>query len=135
MTGATTSLIHHVNRRAEGDAYLTAAFMALLLVPIPALVAAETTGAAVNPGVAATLALLGVLIAATPFFALPPFVLGCGIGTLLHLVVTAPERFSAIEAQREAHLQGRSLVGRSLLVGGIFAATGLVAAIVIFGIR
>lgn len=134
MTGATTSLIHGVNRRAEGDASLTAAFLALLLVPLPALLAAGNGGAVAHFGLAATLALLGVLIAATPLFAVPPFVLGCGIGTLLHLVLTAPERFSALEADREAHLRGRALVGRSLIVGGVFAATGLVVAIAIFRI-
>ncbi|HEY5541438.1 MAG TPA: hypothetical protein VIL41_08295 [Coriobacteriia bacterium] len=133
MTGATTSLIHHVNRRAQGDASLTVAFLALLLVPVPALLAAQSSGPAAHAGVAATLALLGVLLAATPAFALPPFVLGCGIGTLLHLVVTAPERFNAMEAERETDLQARSLVGCSLLVGGVFAATGLVAAIALFG--
>jgi len=134
MTGATTSLMHEVNRRAEGYAALALAFVALLLVPLPALLAAESGGAAPRVGLAATIALLGVLLAATPVFALFPFVLGCGIGTLLHLVITAPERFRAIEADREAHLRAGALVARSLIVGGLFAATGLVAAIAIFGL-
>lgn len=134
MTGATTSLIHEVSRRAEGHASLTLAFVALLLVPLPALLAAGVGGTAAHAGSANTIALLGVLLAATPIFALFPFVLGCGIGTLLHLVVTAPERFRAIEAQREAPLGASALVGRSLIVGGVFAATGLVAAIAVFGI-
>jgi len=132
MTGATTSLIHVVTRRAEGDASLLAATLTMLLVPLPALVAAGSGGAVAHLGVAATLALLGALLAATPVFALPPFVVGCAVGTLLHFAVTAPERFEALRADREAHLCGRALVARSLIVGGIFAATGLVTAIAIF---
>jgi hypothetical protein len=135
MTGATTSLINRVNRAAQGDASLAAAFLSMPLVPVPALLAAGAGSAVAHLGVAATIALLGVLLAASPVFALPPFLLGCGIGTLLHLALTAPERFQALEDQREAHVLGRALVAHSLLVGGVFAATGLVAAIAIFHIR
>ena len=131
MTGATTSLIHIVNRRAEGDASLLAATLTMLLVPLPALVAVGSGGAVAHLGVAATLALLGELLAATPVFALPPFVMGCAVGTLLHFAVTAPERFEALRTDREVPMCGRALVARSLIVGGIFAATGLVTAIAI----
>ena len=131
MTGATTSLIHIVNRRAEGDASLLAATLTMLLVPLPALVAVGSGGAVAHLGVAATLALLGALLAATPVFALPPFVMGCAVGTLLHFAVTAPERFEALRTDREVPICGRALVARSLIVGGIFAATGLVTAIAI----
>jgi hypothetical protein len=132
VTGATTSLINRVNRRAEGDASLAAALLALPLVPLPALLAVGGGVTLPHVGVAATLALLGVLLGATPLFALPPCARGCRIGAPLHVPVTAPERFQAIEDAREAPLQGRALVARSLLVGGIFAATGLVVAITIF---
>jgi hypothetical protein len=132
MTGATTSLIHVVNRRAEGDASLAAAVLSLPLVPLPALLAAGGGMALSHMGIAATLAFLGSLLWATPMYALPPFVLGCGVGSLLHLAITAPERFRALEDARETHLRGRALVARSLIVGALFAATGLLAAIAIF---
>ncbi|MDR3686525.1 MAG: hypothetical protein P4L93_06195 [Coriobacteriia bacterium] len=133
MTGATSSLIDTVNRRAEGDASLAAAALAMLLVPLPALLAAGSSGGAISHlGLAATVGVLGALLAATPIFALPPFVMGCAVGTLMHFALTATERFEALREHREVHLRGRALVAHSLIVGGIFAATGLVAAIAIF---
>lgn len=134
MTGARSALIRDVSRRAEGDASLFLAFAFLLLVPFPALLSAAGASAE-RVDVSATVSELGVLAASTPLFALAPFVLGCGLGTLLHLVVTAPRRFAEMRADRQAHLGGRSLVAMSLLVGEVFAASGLLAATVFFGVR
>jgi hypothetical protein len=134
VTGVRSSLVRDVSHRAEGDASLFVALAALVLVPLPALLASIWPQSS-HVGMAGARAVIGVLVAATPTFALLPFVLGCGIGTLLHLAVTAPARFAAIRADREAYLGGRSLVAMSLLVGEVFAASGLVAAIAIFGVR
>jgi hypothetical protein len=131
VTGARSALVRDLNRRAEGDASLIVALATALLVPFPALLAGAGASAA-HVGVSGAIALLAVLAAATPVFAVAPFVLGCGIGTLLHLVVTAPARFAAIRADRGAPIGARSLVAMSLLVGEAFAAFGLMAAIVFF---
>ena len=134
MAGVRSGLVRDVSYRAEGDASLLVALATLLLVPLPALLASVGPQSS-RVGIAGTTAALGVLLSATPMFALAPFVLGCGIGTLLHLVVTAPVRFAAIRADREARVGGRSLVAMSLLVGEVFAASGLLAATVLFGVR
>lgn len=133
MTGASTSLACDGCERASADALLVVVAIGLLLVPLPALLAVFAEAAA-HAGVSAIVGVSMLLAAATPLFAVPPFVLGCGVGTLLHLVLTAPARFAAIEADRHVRLGGRALVATSLLVGGVFAATGLVAAIALFGI-
>lgn len=133
MTGTATSPIRDLERRATGNALLAVAFAALLLVPLPAVLVARGTSAP-SAGVASVLAVLGALVTATPAFALGPFVFGCGIGTLAHLALTARQRFADLEAGRHVDLGGRSLVACSLLVGGLFAATGLVGAIVLFGV-
>ena len=134
MAGVRSGLVRDVSYRAEGDASLTVALTTLLLVPLPALLASVGAQSS-RVGLTGTIAALRVLLSATPAFALLPFVMGCGLGTLLHLVVTAPVRFAAIRAEREARLGGKSLVAMSLLVGEVFAASGLVAATMIFGIR
>ena len=134
MTGVRSSLVRDVAHRAEGDASLLVSLTTLVLVPLPALLASIGPQSP-HVGAAAMVAVLGVLLAATPAFALVPFVLGCGIGTLLYLAVTAPARFAAMRANRAARVGGRSLVAMSLLVGSLFAASGLVAAISVFGVR
>ena len=129
-----SGLVRDVASRAEGDASLTVALTTLLLVPLPALLASVGPQSS-HVGLSGTMATLRVLLSATPAFALPPFVMGCGRGTLLHLAVTAPARFAAIRADRVAHVGGRALVAMSLLVGEVFAASGLLAATLIFGVR
>jgi hypothetical protein len=131
VTGASTSLVRDIDRRASGDASLVLALLWLLLVPLPALLASAGAGFS-HTGFLAAEKTLAALVIATPVFAVVPFVAGCGLGTFLYLAVTAPERFAAMRADREAPLGGRSLVAMSLLVGGAFAATGLVAAIALF---
>lgn len=134
MAGVRSGLVRDVSYRAEGDASLVVALTTLLLVPFPALLASVGPHSS-RVGLAGTIATLRVLLSATPTFALLPFVMGCGLGTLLHLVVTAPMRFAAIRADREAHVGGRALVAMSLLWGEVFAASGLLAATMLFGIR
>ena len=134
MAGVRSHLVRDVSYRAEGDASLMVAFTTLLLVPLPALLASVGPQSS-RVGLAGTVATLRVLLSATPAFALLPFVMGCGLGTLLHLAVTAPVRFAAIRADREAHVGGRALVAMSLLVGEVFAASGLLAATMVFGVR
>ena len=133
VTGASTGLARDGCERASGVALLFIAAVVLPLVPLPALLAVFGEAAA-RSGVSAVVSVCAVLATATPLFAVPPFVLGCGIGTLLHLVVTAQERFTAIENGRHVRLGGSALVATSLLVGGMFAATGLFAAIALFGV-
>ena len=134
MTSAHSALVRGVTRRAEGNASLLLAHATLLFVPLPALLTILGPRSS-QVGLGSTLATLGLLVSATPLFALVPFVLGCGIGTLLHLVITAPARFAAMRAEREVHLGGRSLVAMSMVVGTAFAASGLVAATTLFGVH
>ena len=134
MAGVRSGLVRDVASRAEGDASLTVALTTLLLVPLPALLASVGPQSS-RVGLAGTIATLRVLLSATPAFALLPFVMGCGLGTLLHLAVTAPARFAVIRADRVAHVGGRSLLAMSLFVGEVFAASGLLAATLIFGVR
>ena len=133
MTGASTGLVHDGWERASADAMLAIAAIGLLVVPLPALLAVLGE-AATKAGFSAVVGVCALLAAATPLFAVPPFIVGCGVGTFLHFVVTAPARFAALEEDRHVRLDGRALVATSLLVGGMFAATGLVAAIVLFGV-
>jgi type III secretory pathway component EscV len=133
VTGASTGLARDASERASADALLLVAAIGLLLVPLPAVLA-DFGRVSLNVQLSAVVGLCIALATATPFFAVPPFVLGCGVGTLLHLVLTAPERFAALEDDRHVALGGRALIATSLLVGGVFAATGLVAAISLFGI-
>ena len=134
MAGVRSGLVRDVAYRAEGDASLTVALTTLLLVPLPALLASVGPQSS-HVGLSGTMATLRVLLSATPAFALLPFVMGCGLGTLLHLAVTAPARFAALRADRVASVGGRALVAMSLLVGEVFAASGLLAATLIFGVR
>jgi hypothetical protein len=128
VTSASAGLFRDLSHRAEGNASLTVALIWLLLVPLPALLVTAGPRAS-QVGVAWALHVLGQIAAASPLFAVAPFVMGCGIGTLLYLVLTAPARFAAIRAEREVRIGARSLVAMSLLVGGTFAAAGLLAGI------
>jgi len=127
MTGFRQSLVSTAEDRAVSSAWLTLALVALVLVPVPAVAVAARIGLAA-PSVESVPSLLRMLLAATPLFALPPFLLGGGLGSFFHLVTTAPERFEAIEAGRSAGLNPRSMVASALIVGSVFAACGLVLA-------
>jgi len=114
-------------QRAARLTALAAVVVALALVPVPAVAVAIRLGFA--SAAASDLAvLLKALLAATPLFAVPPFVLGGGLGSFFHLVVTAPERFAAIEAGQTVRVDTRAMAASALVVGSALAASGLVLA-------
>ncbi len=127
MTGASAHIVNSATHRASGMAWLALALVVLALVPVPAVAVAVRLGL---PGATAggVQDLLRALLLSTPLFALPPFVLGGGLGSFFHLVVTAPERFAALEAGRSATLNPSELVGRSLVTGAVLASCGLILA-------
>lgn len=120
-------------RHARATALLVLALVALLLVPVPALVA-HFSGGLAERQLADAIALLGPLVQATPLYALPPFILGGGIGCLLYLVLSARERLDALERGGEVALNGRALVASSLVFAALFASFGLVVALMVFRI-
>ena len=75
-----------------------------------------------------------MLLLATPVWATLPFLMGGGLGSFFHLVLTAPERFAALEAGHDAPIEVRSMVASSLVVGSMFAAAGLVFAAALLAI-
>jgi len=119
MTPRYASIIRDARRRAPADALLLTAILALALAPLPGLL----IGAPSAPS-----ALFAVLLPAVPVFALPPFLLGGGVGTLLHLTVTAHERAAAFRAGSRAIVSAPSLIGASLLVAAIFGSIGFTVA-------
>jgi len=106
----------------------------LPLVPLPAL-ALEVHAGLVGAGLAGAPRALAALLMATPVWAALPFLMGGGLGSFLHLVLTAPERFAALEAGHHAPIEVRSMVASSLVVGAMFAAAGLVFAAAILAAR
>lgn len=126
MTGAVARLgITQTTARAY--AWLAFSLTVLPLVPLPAL-AIEAREGLVGGGLAGAPEAMLSLVVATPVWATIPFLIGGALGTLFHLVLTAPERFTAIAAGREARIDVRSLVASGLLVGAMFAASGLALA-------
>ncbi len=98
---------------------LLAAILALVLAPLPAV----TLEASLAPS-----QFLPCLLAAAPVFALPPFLVGGGFGTLLHLTVTANERSAAIAAGSRELVSAPSLIASSLLVAAVFGSIGFTVA-------
>jgi len=108
--------------------------VALPLVPLPAL-ALEARAGIVGAGLDGAPGALMTLLLATPVWAALPFLLGGALGTLFHLVLTAPERFAELEAGNHAPIEVRSMVASSILVGAMFAAAGLVFAAALLTVR
>jgi hypothetical protein len=119
MAPRYAKLIRAARRRAPADATLLAALLAVVLAPLPALLLEASQ---------APSAMLPALLAAAPIFALPPFLLGGGFGTLLHLTVTAGERTAAIEAGSLEIVSVPSLIASSLLFAAVFGSIGLTVA-------
>lgn len=118
-------------RRARSNALLAVALVALVMVPVPALLT-HFSGSLAEQQLADALGLLGPLAAATPLYALPPFILGGGIGCLLYLVISAPERLEIIERGGEVAVNRRALVASSLMIAALFASVGLVIGLTVF---
>lgn len=119
MTPRYAQLIRDARHRAPADAALLAALLAVVLAPLPAFLLG---------GSQAPSSILPVLFAAAPVFALPPFLLGGGFGTMLHLTVTARERTVAIEAGSRELVSAPSLIASSLLIAAVFGSIGLTIA-------
>ena len=119
MTPRYAKIIRDARRRAPADATLLAALLAVVLAPLPALLL---------EGPHAPSTVLPTLLAAAPIFALPPFLLGGGFGTLLHLTVTARERTAAIAAGSLEIVSAPSLIASSLLFAALFGSIGLTVA-------
>lgn len=119
------------SRAARVNARLILAVLALALVPVPAI-AAIMRGGLAEQQLGDVIAVLPALLHATPLFALPPFILGGGIGGLAYFVTSAPARFSAIEQGGSASIDSRALVASSLAGAGLFASIGLVIALTVF---
>jgi hypothetical protein len=119
MAPRHAKIIRDAQRRAPADARLLAALAAVAVAPLPALL----LGAPAPPST-----LIHTLIAAAPVFALPPFLLGGGFGTLLHLSATARERSVAIEAGSRAVISPPSLIASSLIVASVFGSIGFTLA-------
>jgi hypothetical protein len=119
MTPRYASIIRDARRRAPADAWLLAAIVAVALVPVPALLLEWP---------AAPSAMLPALLGAAPVFVLPPFLLGGGFGTLLHLTVTARERIAALEAGSRVLVSPPSLIASSLMVAAVFGSIGFTIA-------
>jgi hypothetical protein len=126
--GATRS---DLDRRARSDAWLVFALALLVFVPMPALISHLQAGLAQRQ-LAEALGLIGALVHATPLFALPPFILGGGIGGMLYLVMSAPERLQIMERGGVAAFDARALVASSLIGATFFASYGLVLALTVF---
>lgn len=119
--------------RARSNALLLVAFASLVAVPLPALLAYFSEGLA-QQQLGDALALLGPLVSASPVYALPPFVLGGGIGCLAYCTITAPAHTRAIARSGEARLDRRALVASSLVGAALFASAGLVVGLTVFRI-
>ena len=119
MAPRYAKIIRDARRRAPSDATLLAALVAFALAPVPALLLEAP---------AAPSAVLPALISAVPLFVLPPFLLGGGFGTLLHLTVTARERTSAIQAGSRYAISPPSLIASSLIVAAVFGSVGFTIA-------
>lgn len=113
-------ILRDANRRAPADAMLLAAFVALGLAPLPGLL----LGAPTHPSV-----LFALLLPALPVFALPPFLVGGGVGTAIHLLATAPERAAAYRDGGRVVVSLPSLVGMSLIVAAAFGSVGFAVAV------
>jgi hypothetical protein len=119
MTPRYAKLIRDARRRAPADATLLAALIAVVIAPLPGLLLR---------GPAAPSTLLHTLVAAAPIFALPPFLIGGGLGTLLHLTVTARERTAQIEAGSRSVISAPSLIASSLIFAAVFGSIGFTIA-------
>jgi len=127
MARVRSRMLDTAAERAARLASLATVVLALSLVPVPAVAVAVRLGIASAASTDLAM-LLKALLAATPLFAVPPFVLGGGLGSFFHLVVTAPERFAAIEAGQSATVDARAMAASALVVGSVLAASGLVLA-------
>ena len=119
MTPRYAKLIRDARRRAPADATLLTALIAVALAPLPGLLLRAP---------AAPSTLLNTLVVAALVFALPPFLIGGGLGTLLHLTVTARERTAAIAAGSRSVISPPSLIASSLLVAAAFGSIGFTIA-------
>lgn len=106
----------------------------LPLVPLPAL-ALEAHAGVVGTGLAGAPSALASLLLVTPVWATLPFLMGGALGSFLHLVLTAPERFAALDAGHPAPIEVRSMVASGIVVGAMFAAAGLVFAAALLAIN
>jgi hypothetical protein len=119
MTPRYAKIIRDSRRRAPSDATLLAALLAVVIAPLPGLLLEVP---------AAPSAVMPALLSAAPVFALPPFLLGGGFGTLLHLTVTARERTAAIDAGSRSAISPPSLIASSLLFAAVFGSIGFMVA-------
>jgi hypothetical protein len=119
MTPRYAQILRDARRRAPSDSLLLAALLAIVIAPLPGLLlAAPLPPSTVIP----------CLIAAAPVFVLPPFLLGGGFGTLLHLTMTARERSAALEAGSQELVSAPSLIASSLLIAAAFGSIGFTIA-------
>jgi len=119
MTPRYAKMIRDAERRAPADASLLTALIAMALAPLPGML----LGAPAAPAM-----MLRTLVSAAPVFALPPFLLGGGLGTLMHLAMTARERAAAAGIGTHALVSPPSLIASSLLVASVFASVGFTLA-------
>lgn len=132
MTGMTASLANANLRRARSHAWLTLGIVSLPLVPVPAVMVAIASKT-VRIGFDHFPDVFRFILSVTPAFALPAFALGCFIGVVVHMQVNSAERVGAYEAHQLALVGKRPAVASGLLVGVLFAATGLVIAAALLG--
>lgn len=129
MTGIKTSLANRGRRRAYVTAWLALGLAVLPLVPIPAvIVELAHEGMRYDPHLLPTM--VRFIVSVSPTFALPAFAFGCFVGAVVHLQVYSADRVGALEAGQHRAMGMRPIVASGLLVGSIFAATGLVLAAV-----
>lgn len=129
MTGTKTGLANRARRRAYTTAWFALALAALPLVPVPAAIIALThKGLGIDHRLLPTLG--HFVVAATPAFALPAFAFGCFVGAAIHMQINSAERIGVIEAGLHRSMGARPVLASGLIVGCIFAATGLVLAAV-----
>lgn len=119
MTPNSAAIIRDARRRARSDASLLVALVAFVLAPMPGLLLG---------GSGAPSAVLHTLLGAALIFAVPPFLIGGGFGTLVHLGLTARERMAAIEAGSKVLISPPSLIGTSLLAAAVFGSIGFTIA-------
>ena len=129
MIGTKSSLANHGRHSAHTAAWLSLGLAALPFVPVPAILIALADKSLKMNGTLLP-RLLHFVVSVTPTFALPAFLLGCMVGAAVHLQVNSAERIGALEAGRYAAMGTRPIVASCLVVGAVFAATGLVLAAV-----
>lgn len=120
MSPRFACILRDARRRAPTDAVLLGAFVALAVAPLPGLLVGWPTPPS---------SLFATVLPALPVFALPPFLLGGGIGTAVHLLATWPERAAAFRAGSRATISAPSLIGASLVGAAVFGSIGFTVAV------